>query len=182
MSINGFYLDKINLFFRIFLFFGKFSCKSCRLYDISFVKSKLYTRDKIIMQPKPIEWNPTPLSQFNLFMQRASLGLSIAIPSYYSLGFAYKTGLMARIDLIAIEVLSHFTGYMGVAIWMPTVQWYAAVGVRIAAGAVCGLLYTIIEKVAKKLYGIYVVKSQEMEKKISNINLSHKSSEVMQEA
>src|SRR6202030_3659505 len=63
---------------------------------------------------------------------------------YYSLGVAYERGIMAAIDRIAIRILYHFVGYAGIGALMPTIQWYAAWGVRIAAAFTTTLLYDLI--------------------------------------
>ena len=75
--------------------------------------------------------------------------LAVAIGGYYGLGIAYELGLMALIDRVALRAVKHFFGYTGIGALMPTVQWYAAWGARIAIGVGTGLLYDLAEKCVK---------------------------------
>ena len=64
------------------------------------------------------------------------------LAGYYSLGLAYSTGLMSKIDKIAIHIMrSNNMGYIAIGAAMPTVQWYAALLVRLAAAASAALIY-----------------------------------------
>jgi hypothetical protein len=75
-----------------------------------------------------------------------------ALGGYYSLGVAYGTGVMARIDVLAIKILKHFSGYAGVGAGMPIVQSYAAWGVRFVGAALCVWLYILVEKILCFVY------------------------------
>lgn len=59
-----------------------------------------------------------------------------AFAGYYSVGYAYDKGVMAVIDRVAIRILKPKVGYVGLGVVMPTVQWYAAWGVRVSAAAI----------------------------------------------
>jgi hypothetical protein len=74
--------------------------------------------------------------------------IAVFVGGYYGLGIAYEFGLMAVIDRYAIQLLKHFVGYAGVGALMPTVQWHAAIGVRIGMGLGTGLIYDVIERSA----------------------------------
>ena len=69
------------------------------------------------------------------------------LAGYYSLGIAYDTGLMAKIDRIAIRILRPSLGYMGVGAFMPTFQWYSAWGIRVTAALGASLLYDLAERI-----------------------------------
>lgn len=70
------------------------------------------------------------------------------ISGYYVLGYAYANGWMMAIDQAAIKVMRHYgMGYIAIGALMPNVQWYAAWGVRVTAGLVAGIIYSIAEKV-----------------------------------
>lgn len=71
------------------------------------------------------------------------------LAGYYGLGIAYASGLMAEIDRIAIKILRHFYGYLGIGAVMPIFQWYAAWAMRISIGLVAGLAYDLIERVVR---------------------------------
>ncbi len=73
---------------------------------------------------------------------------------FYSLGIAYEKGLMAAIDRIAIQVLRHHVGYMGLGAIMPTFQWYSAWGVRLTAALLAGLAYDVTERIA-----LYIIRN-----------------------
>ncbi len=72
--------------------------------------------------------------------------IAVAIGGYYGLGIAYECGLMALIDQVAIQVIKHFAGYAGIGAFMPTVQWYAALGARITIGLCVGVIYDLVER------------------------------------
>ncbi len=65
---------------------------------------------------------------------------------FYSLGLAYEKGVMAAIDRIAIQLLRHHVGYIGLGAIMPTFQWYSAWGVRLTAALMAGITYDIAER------------------------------------
>lgn len=71
------------------------------------------------------------------------------LAGFYSLGVAYDVGIMAAIDRVAIKILKHHVGYMGLGAMMPTVQWYAAWGVRMTAAIGAALLYDFLERIVK---------------------------------
>lgn len=68
------------------------------------------------------------------------------LAGYYCLGIAYNTGIMAAIDRLTMHILRPSMGYMGMAIFMPTFQWYSAWGVRVVSAIVSGFLYDLAEK------------------------------------
>lgn len=67
---------------------------------------------------------------------------------YYSLGVAYDTGFMAKIDYYAIKVFRNSLGYTGLGAIMPTFQWYSAWTVRIGSAIVAAGIYDLTLKVA----------------------------------
>lgn len=71
---------------------------------------------------------------------------------YYSLGFAYEKGVMAGIDQIAIKILKPKVGYVGLGAVMPTVQWYAAWGVRVTSAAIAVGVCSAAIKIGIKAY------------------------------
>jgi len=78
--------------------------------------------------------------------------IAIGMGAYYGLGVAYEMGLMAAIDQIAIGILKKSVGYAGIGAFMPTVQWYSSLTVRIGMAAMAGLAYDVT-RIA--LSGIY---------------------------
>jgi hypothetical protein len=74
------------------------------------------------------------------------------LAGYYCLGVAYEMGIMANIDRIAMRVLRPSMGYMGMAVFMPTFQWYSAWGVRITAALAAGLLYDLTERLLRIVF------------------------------
>lgn len=81
--------------------------------------------------------------------------LVAGLAGFYSLGVAYDLGLMAAIDQLAIRILKHQVGYVGLGAAMPTVQWYAAWGVRMTAAIGAGLLYDFIERIVKTILAYF---------------------------
>lgn len=75
----------------------------------------------------------------------------MGIAGYYSLGIAYNKGLMATIDRVAISILRHHVGYIGLGAAMPTFQWYSAWTVRTLAAIAAGILYDLIERIARNV-------------------------------
>jgi len=69
------------------------------------------------------------------------------LAGFYSLGFCYEQGIMAKIDDIAISLMLPSVGYAGLGAFMPTFQWYAAWGVRITAAFLATIVYDIAERV-----------------------------------
>jgi hypothetical protein len=72
--------------------------------------------------------------------------LIAGIIGYYSLGIAYDWGIMAAIDRVAISILRDTVGYVGIGVFMPTIQWYAAWSVQVISAACAGLLYDLVER------------------------------------
>lgn len=81
--------------------------------------------------------------------------IAVSVGGYYALGIAYETGLMAEIDKVAIVIIKHHVGYIGLGALMPTVQWYAAWTVRCSFGLIAGLLYDLTEKICLCLYSSF---------------------------
>lgn len=94
---------------------------------------------------------PTPNFQewFHFALKWTPRTIVACLSGYYSLGVAYEMGIMAAIDRIAIRILRHSLGYMGMAAMMPTFQWYSAWAVRISAAIAAGFIYDLIERVFK---------------------------------
>lgn len=78
--------------------------------------------------------------------------LAAGIGGYYSLGLAYEYGVMASIDQVAIMIIKEWTGTVGIGAMMPTFQWYSAMGVRLVAAAMCGVIYDLIERICLYIY------------------------------
>lgn len=79
--------------------------------------------------------------------------VAVAVGGYYGLGIiGYDLGLLAIIDKIAIQILKHLVGYAGVGAYMPTVQWYAAWGIRVTIGLGAGFIYDVCEKAVLSCY------------------------------
>ena len=77
------------------------------------------------------------------------------LAGYYILGFAYAHGWMAAIDQLAMRILLDYGfGYLSIGALMPTIQWYAAWGVRVTAALVAGIAYDITERIV-----LYVIKT-----------------------
>lgn len=72
----------------------------------------------------------------------------VSLAGYYSLGVAYQTGLMAKIDQYAIKIFLHFFGYAGLGAFMPTFQWYSAWGVRFAAAFTAVVIWDLTVNIA----------------------------------
>ena len=98
------------------------------------------------MKPLLIKWAPRVIA--------------VAIGGYYGLGIAYELGLMALIDQIAIPILKHFFGYAGVGAFMPTVQWYAAWGMRVTIGLAAGFIYDRMAKSARSALSFFKGRTQ----------------------
>lgn len=79
----------------------------------------------------------------------------IGLGAYYGLGIAYEIGLMASVDKLAIAILKQSVGYAGIGFFMPTIQWYAAVGVRVIIGGLGGLAYDLCERVVTHVYILF---------------------------
>jgi len=105
---------------------------------------------------------PRPHAEAEAFISKRAKGLilkwgprtvSALIGGYYGLGIAYDLGIMAAIDKIAILILKRFVGYVGIGVFMPTIQWYSACAVRTLSALSTSLLYNTAENTT-----IYVVK------------------------
>jgi hypothetical protein len=83
------------------------------------------------------------------------------LAGYYSLGIAYEKGWMAALDRIAIQILSHHTGYLGIGAIMPTFQWYSALSVRLLSGLLGALVYDLAERASCAVYRIWVCPNQQ---------------------
>lgn len=77
------------------------------------------------------------------------------LAGYYCLGVAYSMGIMAAIDRIAMRILLPSLGYMGVAAFMPTFQWYSAWTVRVVIAIVAGFLYDLIERILRAVFAYF---------------------------
>lgn len=93
---------------------------------------------------------------FNNFFVRTGVAVARLTPriavaglaGFYILGYAYANGWMAAIDQLAMKVMRHYNmGYVAIGALMPTVQWYAAWGVRVSAALAAGLAYDLLERV-----------------------------------
>jgi len=95
---------------------------------------------------------PSPEKVKQFIFKWTPRAIAAAVGGYYALGVAYHLGLMALIDRVAIAALRQVVGYAGIGAIMPTFQWYAAWGVRIAAAAGAGLIYDVVEKAVSRCY------------------------------
>ncbi len=95
-----------------------------------------------------IKWTP-----------RVIVTVAIGCCGYYSLGWAYQVGLMARIDQIAIRILLPQVGYIGLGAMMPTVQWYSAWSVRAVVVVSITFIYGQCEKVSIAAYRYFQSKN-----------------------
>lgn len=66
---------------------------------------------------------------------------------YYSLGYAYRKGIMTRIDIIAIPILYKYSSTAGLGVTMPIFQKYSAWTVRTVTGITAGLIYDLIARI-----------------------------------
>lgn len=66
---------------------------------------------------------------------------------YYVLGFAYQTGLMAKVDRLVLDAFFPSVGYFGVGLVMPEVQRRSSLIVRVSAACLAGVLYDILERI-----------------------------------
>jgi hypothetical protein len=108
---------------------------------------------------------PDVTTWFQFALKWTPRAIVAGLAGYYCLGVAYDTGLMAKIDRIAMRILRPSLGYMGMAAFMPTFQWYSAWAVRVTAALAAGLLYDLIEKVSLAVY--YTFTSDPNEKPLS---------------
>ncbi len=111
------------------------------------------------MQAKSIPNNSSKensYSYFDNFFVKSGIQLGKITPAFvaagltgfYILGYAYANGWMMAIDQIAIKIMRHYDiGYMAIGALMPTVQWYAAWGVRTTAGIAAGLFFELMRRV-----------------------------------
>lgn len=99
--------------------------------------------------PPKDQWFDFDFKEFAFKAARFTPRLLIAgVTAYYILGYAYTEGWMAAIDKIAMKIMQHYKmGYSAIGALMPTIQWYAAWGVRITAGALAGLAYDLMERI-----------------------------------
>lgn len=87
--------------------------------------------------------------------------VAAAVGGYYGLGIAYATGLMARIDQIAIPIIVGQVGYLGLGGVMPQFQWYSAWAIRFGFGALAACLYDVIERIVLASCRLFAHKNQE---------------------
>lgn len=105
-----------------------------------------------VFYPEPSEANDSWFDFNKIAIKVARLTPRIIVAGavgYYVLGYAYMNGYMADIDKFAMLVMSKYLsmGYMAIGALMPTVQWYAAWGVRVSCGLAAGLAYDVMERV-----------------------------------
>lgn len=86
------------------------------------------------------------------FFKWTPRALVAGIAGYYSLGYAYQYGIMAKIDRVAIPILIKSVGTMGLGAAMPRFQWYSAWGVRMASALGAGLIYDIFDRCISAVY------------------------------
>ena len=92
-------------------------------------------------------------SQIQAFLYKwTPRAIAVGIGGYYGLGVAYEMGMMAAADRIAIRVIRHFVGYMGVGALMPTFPAYASWSVRITLGIATGILYDLSARCTNYAY------------------------------
>lgn len=102
---------------------------------------------------------PDLTTWFQFTLKWTPRAIAAGLAGYYCLGIAYETGLMAAIDRIAMRILRPSLGYMGMAAFMPTFQWYSAWAVRVVAAIAAGLLYDLIERICRATYHAFISKS-----------------------
>lgn len=95
---------------------------------------------------------PSSNDFFNFILKWTPRAIVAGFTGYYSLGIAYDIGLMAAIDRIAIRILRYLLGYVGIGALMPTIQWYAAWGVRMVTALGAGLTYDFIERILRSAF------------------------------
>lgn len=93
----------------------------------------------IVQSYDPYNWLPFTCK----WTMRAGVG---GFCGFYSLGFCYEYGVMAKIDAIAISVILPSIGYAGLGAFMPGFQWYSAWAVRVVAGLLGALIYDLTER------------------------------------
>jgi len=112
----------------------------------------------------PPFWEELPKNQSffngkNLIRKACQITPRIAVTAlagYYILGYAYVYGWMAMIDQFAIRFMrDQHMGYMAIGALMPTIQWYAAWGVRITAGTLAYLSCCLIQKIIAYTYSFF---------------------------
>lgn len=87
---------------------------------------------------------------------------------FYSLGYAYEIGLMARIDREAIKILIPRVGYIGLGASMPVVQKYSAWTIRALSALLAGIVYDVSERFFCFAWKKYHKNKAEKIKKTSN--------------
>lgn len=99
---------------------------------------------------------PDVTTWFQFAVKWGPRAIVAGLAGYYCLGVAYESGLMAAIDRIAMRILRPSLGYMGMAAFMPTFQWYSAWGVRVVAAIGAGFLYDLIERIFNAIYQKFI--------------------------
>lgn len=100
------------------------------------------------MQLPPLDSRKTGFSDPILFIFKWPPRLIVmSAAGFYSLGYAYEIGLMARIDREAIKILIPRVGYIGLGASMPVVQKYSAWTVRALSAVAAGIVYDITERI-----------------------------------
>lgn len=92
---------------------------------------------------------------FHFALKWTPRAIVAGLSGYYCLGVAYDMGIMAAIDRLAIRILRPSLGYMGIAAFMPTFQWYAAWGIRTIVAIGAGLLYDLVERILRTVFNRY---------------------------
>ena len=73
--------------------------------------------------------------------------LAAGFTGYYSLGYAYRIGLMAAIDRIAISLIVKRVGYAGLGAAMPWVQRCAAHAVYLIGASAGACMYEKLKNI-----------------------------------
>ena len=107
----------------------------------------------------PMPPNPNPYKTY--FFKACKFGFHWTprcCVAYYTglhgLGYAYKNGIMCRIQFKAIEILYPRIGYAGLGAAMPRIDWYAACAVQSLCFIIGGILYDIVERVILFLFDL----------------------------
>lgn len=65
----------------------------------------------------------------------------------YGLGYAYKEGIMFKIQFKAMQFFFPRVGYAGLGVIMPQIDWYASKGIFTICFLSGGLIYDICERI-----------------------------------
>ncbi len=70
----------------------------------------------------------------------------VFVASNTAMGFAYRTGLVRRVDDVALKIIFIWDGHLGVGVFMPEFEKYRVTIIKTAVGLTAGLLYDCLDR------------------------------------